>query len=180
VYLASVAFLAAGYADFPLVAFHLKKLAVVPDGGIPVLYAVAMAVDALAALVLGRLFDTRGLPILIVVPLVSCLFAPLVFSTSVGLVLAGTVLWGFGMGAQESIVRAAIAVMIPPERRGTAYGLFNGVYGIAWFAGSALMGVLYDVAIPWLIAFSVASQLAAVPILYAVRQELRAASREHG
>jgi MFS family permease len=166
IYLASVAFLAAGYADFPLIAYHLKKVSVAADSSIPLLYALAMAVDAVAALVLGRLFDARGLPILIVVPLLSCLFAPLVFSHSLSLVVIGTALWGVGMGAQESIVRAAIAAMIPADRRGTAYGVFNSVYGIAWFAGSALMGILYDISIPALIAFSVISQLAAVPILY--------------
>ncbi|OLC32909.1 MAG: MFS transporter [Candidatus Rokubacteria bacterium 13_1_40CM_4_69_5] len=165
IYLASVAFLAAGYADFPLIAYHLKKVSVAADGSIPLLYALAMAVDAVAALVLGPLFDARGLPILIVVPLLSCLFAPLVFSHNLALVVIGTALWGVGMGAQESIVRAAIAAMIPADRRGTAYGVFNSVYGIAWFAGSALMGILYDISIPALIAFSVISQLAAVPIL---------------
>jgi MFS family permease len=173
VYLVSVAFLAAGYADFPLIAFHLKKLGLVSDGGIPLLYATAMGVDALAALVLGRLFDRRGLPVLIAIPLVSFLFAPLAFSGSLALALAGTVLWGLGMGAQESIVRAAVATMVPPERRGTAYGVFNSVYGVAWFAGSALMGVLYDRSIPYLVAFSVLSQLAAVPVLWAARRDLR-------
>lgn len=169
VYLVSVAFLAAGYADFPLIAFHLKARAVASDAWIPVLYALAMAVDALAALVLGHLFDSHGFRILLVVPLVSCLFAPLVFSTGLALVLTGTVLWGLGMGAQESIVRAAIAAMIPADQRGTAYGVFNSVYGCAWFAGSAVMGILYDASIPAVIIFSVSSQLIAVPILYTIR-----------
>jgi MFS family permease len=173
IYLVSVAFLAAGYADFPLIAFHLKKLGIVADGGIPLFYAGAMGVDALAALVLGRLFDRRGLPILIAIPLVSFLFAPLAFSRSFGLALAGTVVWGLGMGAQESIVRAAVATMVPPERRGTAYGVFNSVYGVAWFAGSALMGLLYDRSVASLVMFSMLSQLAAVPVLWVARDALR-------
>lgn len=171
IYLAGVAFLAAGYADFPLIAFHLKKAAVVSDSTIPLLYALAMGVDGVAALVLGRWFDARGLGILTAVPLLSCLFAPLVFSTSLPLAVVGTALWGVGMGAQESIVRAAIAAMIPARRRGTAYGLFNAVYGVVWFAGSAAMGVLYDASIGALVLFSVLAQLAAVPILYAVARE---------
>jgi MFS family permease len=172
VYLASVAFLAVGYADFPLIAFHLKKTAVAPDGAIPLLYALAMGVDAISALVLGRWFDARGFRVLLVVPLLSCLFAPLVFSTSLALAVAGTILWGVGMGAQESVVRAAIAGMIPPERRGTAYGAFNSLYGLAWFTGSAVMGVLYDVSIASLVVFSVVSQLVAVPILFSQRRAL--------
>jgi predicted MFS family arabinose efflux permease len=170
VYLTSVAFLAAGYADFPLIAFHLKRQAVAEDAWIPVLYALAMGVDAVAALVLGRLFDARGLPILIVVPALSCLFAPLVFSNSQAAVIAGMVLWGFGMGAQESVVRAAIATMIPVARRGTAYGIFDAAYGVAWFAGSAVMGVLYDLSVPTLIAFSVLTQLMALPLLFTLRR----------
>jgi MFS-type transporter involved in bile tolerance (Atg22 family) len=65
--------------------------------------------------------------------------------------------------------------MIPAEQRGTAYGVFNSVYGVAWFAGSAAMGLLYDVSISFLIAFSVLTQLLAVPILCVVRRELRSA-----
>lgn len=167
-YLAAVACVAAGYADFPLIAFHLKTVGVASESSIAILYAVAMGVDALAALVLGRLYDARGLAVLAFVPLGSCLFAPLVFSRSFLLALGGMVLWGLGMGAQESVVRAAIATMIPAARRGTAYGVFNGVYGVTWFAGSAAMGVLYDRSIPALILFSVLAQLVAVPILWGV------------
>lgn len=99
------------------------------------------------------------------------------WETAAGLIVAerlGIALWGIGMGVQESVVRAAIASMIPADRRGTAYGAFNAVYGLAWFAGSALMGVLYDVSLAWLVAFSVVGQLAAVPILFALRSGLRA------
>ncbi len=77
-------------------------------------------------------------------------------------------LWGVGMGAQESILRASIATMVPPARRGTAYGLFNAGYGLAWFLGSALMGYLYDTSLVALVAFSVLAQLAAIPLLVAI------------
>jgi len=80
-------------------------------------------------------------------------------------------LWGVGMGAQESIMRAAIAGMVPMNRRGSAYGIFNTGYGIFWFLGSALMGILYDISIPPLIAFSVVAQLASIPLLLLVRKE---------
>jgi len=147
----------------------VKRTALFADGSIPLLYSLAMAVDALAALLLGRLFDRWGLSVLVVVPLLSCFSAPLVFSGGAALAVAGTVLWGLGIGAQESIVRAAIAVMISPNRRGTAYGVFNAVYGIMWFAGSAILGILYDFAPGWLVGFSVGAQLIAVPILFAIR-----------
>lgn len=88
IYMAAVACLAAGYADFPLIAFHFKKAALFADGSIPLLYALAMAVDAVAALLLGRLFERWGLSVLVAVPLLSCLSAPFVFSGSVALAVA--------------------------------------------------------------------------------------------
>ena len=171
-YLVAAALVAAGYADFPLVAFRLQRESIAAGAWIPVLYSIAMGVDALAALVFGRLFDRFGLPVLAVAIVLSAVFAPLVFLGGFWLAVAGMVCWGIGMGAQESIMRAAIADFVPASRRGTAYGLFNAGYGISWFAGSALIGVLYDVSAGWLVAFSVAVQLAAVPVLLATRRLL--------
>jgi MFS-type transporter involved in bile tolerance (Atg22 family) len=127
-----------------------------------------MGVDALAALLFGRWFDRLGLGVLMTSTLLSALFAPLVFLGGFTAALVGVGLWGIGLGAQESILRATIAGMVPPDRRGWAYGLFNAAYGIAWFLGSALMGFLYDVSPYGLIAFSVVVQLAALPLLWIV------------
>jgi MFS family permease len=170
IYLAAVACIAAGYADYPLIAYHFGKVSSVPRDWIPVFYAVAMGVDALAALIFGRLFDRFGLVVMIGAVVLSALFAPLVFMGDFGLALVGVALWGIGMGAQESIMRAAIANMVPADRRGTAYGVFNTSYGVFWFAGSALMGYLYDISIPSLVAFSVAAQLVSIPIIAVVRR----------
>jgi len=171
VYLLGVAFLAAGFVDFPLISFHFEQAATVSPGMIPIFYAVAMGVDALAAIIFGRWFDKRGLSVLVVVAALSALFAPLVFLGGAPLAFLGMVLWGIGMGGQESIMRAAVAGMVSPDRRGSAYGVFNTGFGLAWFAGSALMGVLYDISVPALVAFSVLSQIAAIPVLYSLRKE---------
>jgi MFS family permease len=171
IYLAAVAAVAAGYADFPLIAYHFRKTSLVADNWIPIFYAVAMAVDAPAALLFGRLFDRFGIPVLIAASLLSSLFAPLAFFGGFGLALAGIVLWGIGMGAQESVMRAAIAEMVPADKRGSAYGVFNTGYGLFWFLGSALMGGLYDLSIPALVIFSVVAQLVSVPLLLWVRKE---------
>ena len=170
VYLAAVAFVAAGYADYPLIAYHFGKVSSVPRDWIPVFYSVAMGVDALSALFFGRFFDRLGIVVIIGAVLLSALFAALVFLGGFGLALVGVALWGIGMGAQESIMRAAVANMVPADRRGTAYGVFNTGYGIFWFAGSALMGYLYDISIPWLVAFSVGVQLVSIPILAVVKR----------
>ncbi|MCG3212418.1 MAG: hypothetical protein FOGNACKC_06088 [Anaerolineae bacterium] len=165
-YLAGVALIAAGYADFPLIAYHFERVAIAVPPWIPVLYAAAMAVDALAALLFGRWFDQRGLPVLAAAALLSAFFAPLVFWGGFGLALAGMVVWGIGMGAQESVMRAAVGGMTSPDKRGTAYGLFNTGFGVFWFGGSVLMGLLYDVSLPALVVFSVVTQLAAALLLW--------------
>jgi MFS-type transporter involved in bile tolerance (Atg22 family) len=88
------------------------------------------------------------------------------------LALLGMVLWGVGMGAQESIIKAALADMVPRNRRATGYGLFNTGFGLCWFLGSALMGLLYDISRPALIAFSVLIQFLALPLFFLVSREL--------
>ena len=176
-YILSATLIAAGYADFPLIAYHFGRQAVMPAGWIPVLYAFAMGVDAIAALLFGYLFDRYGIPALIGSAVLSALFAPLVFMGGFSGAALGMALWGIGMGAQESILRATIATLVPPERRGTAYGLFNAAYGVAWFLGSALMGYLYDVSVAGLVTFSVVTQVAAVPLLVAVGRRARVGFR---
>jgi MFS family permease len=171
-YVAAVGLIGAGYADFPLIAYHFGKAAVAPPNWIPLFYAVAMGADAAAALILGRLFDRLGMPVIMVVSILSALFAPLVFLGGFNLALLGMVLWGIGMGAQESIIKAALAEMVPRDRRATAYGIFNTGFGLFWFLGSALMGMLYDVSLGALIAFSVIIQLLAIPIFYRVSRDL--------
>jgi MFS family permease len=170
IYLAAVALLASGFADFPLIAFHFRRATVVSDVWVPVFYAIAMGVDALAALAFGRLFDRKGIPVMAFAATVSALFAPLVFLGGFYFALLGMMLWGVGMGAQESIMRAAIADMIPAGNRGSAYGLFNTGFGVFWFLGSALMGILYDLSLPSMIAFSVMAQLLSVPLFLWIKR----------
>jgi len=74
------------------------------------------------------------------------------------------------MGVHESIIPAAVATMVPQERRPSAYGIFTAAYGIFWFVGSVVLGRLYDVSISGLIAFSMVTQLVAVPIFIALRE----------
>jgi MFS-type transporter involved in bile tolerance (Atg22 family) len=184
IYLAAMMLVAAGLADFPLIAFHFSQAGVVTPGMIPVLYAVAMAVDALSALLLGALYDRIGALAMVAGVAVALFFAPLVFVfQGAGALLAafiGMAVWGIGMGAHESIMGAIIAKIVPFRSRGRAYGLFNAGYGAAWFAGSALLGYLYGVSIPALIVFSVVVQAAALPFLVVVARRLRALPSGNG
>ena len=138
----------------------------------PIYYAVAMGTGGIGLFILGRLFYRRGFGVLIPLTIVGAAFAPLCFLGGAWPALIGVALWGLSMGAHESLIPAAVAPMVPLRRRGSAYGLFTGIYGVAWFAGSVAIGLLYGVSLGALVAFSLAAELAAVPLLVAVRRRL--------
>ncbi|MBN1684211.1 MAG: MFS transporter [Gammaproteobacteria bacterium] len=165
-YFAGAAFVAAGYADFPLVAFHFNKIAM-PDIWIPIIYAIALGASAVTSIVFGYLYDCFGSRIFILLILFSAFFAPFVFLGNFSLEIVGMILWGIGMGAQLPLMRAIIAKRIPIKERGTVFGIFTTGYGIAWFLGSTLMGILYGISIPLLVIFSTVIQLLAIPCFIA-------------
>lgn len=171
-YVISVSFIAAGYADFSLMAFHFIKQSTMNQAWIPITYALAMGVSGMAALVLGHWYDRKGFFVLLIVTLLSSLFAPLTFLGGIVEVLIGLCLWSIGLGAHESLMRAVISKMISPSRRGSAYGIFNAVFGIAWFLGSVFMGYLYETSMNSLILFSVITQIIAVFLLYLVKKQV--------
>jgi len=160
----------AGFANFQIISFHFKVRSVIPMAQIPLFYAMAMGVDALVALVIGKTYDKIGLMSLIALPLLSIPIPFLGFSASYGLAVAGVALWGAAMGVQETIMRAAIADLTPMERRGLGYGIFNTAYGASWFMGSLLMGVLYEISIKYIILFVLAMQILALITLFLLRR----------
>ena len=165
IYLAAGSLIAAGFADFALIGFHFHKANTVPTNLIPVFYAVAMASSAVASIPLGRLFDRFGPNASIFAFLISAVAAPFVFLGSFACALIGMISWGIGMSAQGSLFQAMLTGVIPPQKRSTAFGLFDTGYGVAWFVGSAVMGFLYDKSIVAVALFSVILQLAAIPVL---------------
>jgi MFS family permease len=177
IYLGGAALVAAGFADYPIIAYHLGVTGRVPGDWIAVFYSVAMAVSGAGSLVLGRLFDRFGFSVLVALTLISALFAPLVFLGGFWVALIGAAIWGLGMGTHESMIPAAVAPMVPVERRASAFGLFTAGYGLFWFLGSAAIGILYDISLPATIAFCVAAELAAVPVFIWVGRRHRAEVR---
>lgn len=174
VFLIATALIAAGYADFALIAFHFSKDHVIANPAIPILYALGSAAGGLAALVLGKLFDKRGFSVLLWTTIIPALYAPLVFLGGAWAAVIGMALWGAGFGAHDSLLRAAVAQRIPREKRATVMGVFNATYGIAWFLGSAVLGVLYDLGPVYAVVFALVLQWAACPLLY------KLGSRTHG
>ena len=179
VYLAGAALVAAGFADFPLIAFHFQQAHTMSAPIVPVFYAVAMAVSGTGSLIFGRLFDKAGIGVLIPLTVSAAAYAPLVFLGGIWAAVAGVALWGLGMGVQESIIPAAVALMVSPDRRASAYGLFTGAYGTAWVLGSIVIGLLFDVSLGAVTAFCVAAQLAALPLILAVRRRTAASGAGH-
>ncbi len=176
VYVGGAALAAAGFADFPLIAYHFQRAGTVSPALTPVFYAVAMAVSGTGSLVLGRLFDRSGIGVLVPLTVVAAAYAPLAFLGGFWAILVGVSLWGLGMGVQESLIPAAVAPMVSPDRRAFAYGLFTGIYGTAWVLGSIVIGVLVSVSVGGLVVFCVASELAAIPLILIVRKRTRPAA----
>lgn len=162
-YMIAICLFAFGFADFTLITLHAAKTQAFPDSTLSLLYAGAMAVGAFAALLFGWLFDKIGLKALMISTVCSAFFSCFVFLTgNPWLIAAGILLWGIGMGAQESIMKAAVSKIIPKSMRSTGFGIFETGFGIAWFLGSWLLGALYDVNPSALVAVSVAAQLLAI------------------
>lgn len=162
-YMIAICLFAFGFADFTLITLHAAKMQMFPASALSLLYAAAMAVDAFAALFFGWLFDKIGLKALMLSTLCSAFFSFFVFlSGSAALMGVGIVLWGIGMGAQESIMKAAVSKIVPSAMRSTGFGIFETGFGIAWFLGSWLLGALYDTSLVWLVIVSVSVQLLAV------------------
>ena len=175
-YIVGISLFAFGFIDYSLVIMHISRnftsiagglaetSSIINSGTIPILYAGAMLVDAVAALIFGYMYDKKGVKVLVLSTIISAPFSAFVFmGKSVPMVLVGVVLWGIGMGAQESILKAAVTTMVPKSSRATGYGIFECSFGIFWFLGSWLLGVLYDVSMPVMVVVSVAAQLLAIP-----------------
>jgi len=179
-YIAGISLFAFGFIDYSLIIMHVSRTyaalsaglaettSLVNTGTLPLLYAGAMLVDAVAALVFGFLYDKKGVAALVWSTLISAPFAVFIFTLhSTPALLLGIALWGVGMGAQESILKAAVTTMVPKDSRATGYGVFECAFGLFWFLGSWLLGVLYEASLPAMVTVSVAAQLCAIPLYLA-------------
>ncbi len=174
-YVLASGLLACGFVDFPLLAYHFQRTSVVAPEVIPLLYAFAMGITGLAALVLGRLFDRHGIIILVLGTIVSLLTLPFGFLGGSGGAVASAACWAIGLGAQDATLRAGIAQVVSMNKRGSAFGTFNAFYGVMWFAGSVVMGLLYAHSLLALVVFGIACQIAAALLFLWLRRPLAAA-----
>jgi MFS family permease len=169
-----------GFAGWAILGYHFKTTGVLSDAEIPLFYAIAMGVDGGVALLVGigydrlkkrRASERGGLLLLGIIPVFSILIPLLGFTASKTLAIAAAVVWGIVMGTHETIMKSAIADITPMKKRGTGYGIFNTAYGLALFAGSSLMGLLYDVSLTAVIVLAVAVEAAAMIAFAFLRRE---------
>jgi MFS family permease len=173
IYIASAGVLACGFVDFALLSFHFQKAGVATQAMIPLLYSGAMAVNAVTAPLFGRLFDRFGLVVLSIGTLISMLSLPLGFLGGPVAAAVGVACWATGIGAQDATLRSGIARVVSMNKRGSAFGAFNGIYGVMWFLGSAIMGFLYDRSLIAVVIFGVTLQLAAAASFFWLRGRLQ-------
>jgi MFS family permease len=176
-YVMAAGLLALGFVDFPLLAYHFQESSLVKPEVIPLLYSGAMGMNGLTALVFGRLFDRFGIQIIVLGILVSLLALPFGFLGGASGVYISVACWATGLGAQDATLRSGISQAVSMNKRGTAFGAFNGVYGVLWFLGSVTMGVLYDYSLYALVVFGIAAQLIAALLFISLRRPLAAGPR---
>ena len=167
IFVAGGALMALGFADWALIAFHFQHAHVIATALIPVVYVPAMLVGAILSPFAGALLDRFGVAVLVVAVVISSAFAPLVFLGGPELAVAGVILWGVGMGAQESLFLATLSEITHDQKKATTFGVYDTVFGFAWLLGSALLGFLYDRSLIALVAFATLAQLASIPFFVA-------------
>lgn len=173
-YAAAASLTTGALVTFGIIGYHLVVEGLVPVASVPVVYAGAMAVEAVAALLVGWAYDRAGTRVLLVVPVLVALVPALALGGTLVLVLAGVAVWGFAQGVQDSTVKAVVADLVPAPRRATAYGVFAGIQGALAIGGGAGAGWLYERSLPVLVVVVALSQLLALVLLATT---LRAADR---
>lgn len=176
VFAAAAAAATAGLVTYGIIGFHLVEEKIVPLAAVPILYALAMAVAAVAALVSGWIYDKRGGKVLYALPVLVAAVPALALSPSLALVVIGVCAWGGAIGVQDSTVKALVADLVPAPRRATAYGVFAAIQGAAAIAGGGLAGYLYSRSIVML-AIIVASVQAVSLVLLIINTRDQSAVR---
>lgn len=172
-----------GFVNFSTIGYHLKANNLISDGNITLLYSLAMLVDAVTALIVGRFYDqlklktgkkTGGILVLAAIPVTTLLLPLLTLSHTTTLIIIGMMIFGMVMGTHETIMRSAIADITPYHKRGTGYGIFNTAYGLALLGGAAFMGLFYDLnQIGVIITLTFTAELVAIVLYYKMNQMVK-------
>lgn len=166
---------AAGLMSYELISYYLAKTGVLSNNWVPVMLAFATGCGIVANLVLGRLYDRLGLPVVLAAVVLSALFTPLVFLGTVFAAAIAMPLWGIGYAVQDTLFKAIVAGVLPEHKRGLAFGLFYTGYGCGWLVGSIVTGLLYERSHIAVVGFAMAAQLISLPLFVLAHRHRRAA-----
>ena len=150
---------------FGIIGYHLTVEGLVPVAGVPLVYAAAMAVEAVAALVVGSVYDRTGPRVLLVVPVLVAVVPALALGSALLAVLVGVAAWGFAQGVQDSTIKAVVAELVEAPRRATAYGVFAGIQGLLAIVGGVGAGWLYEQSFVALVVVVALTQVVALALL---------------
>jgi len=153
-----------GIASFPLLAFHAQTQGLLTPAQVPVLFALAMLVDGVSGLLMGRVYDRLGPQVLLVVP-VAAGVAAVAFTRSPSLVWFGVAVWGLVNGILDSTVKAVVTELVEPAARSIAFGWLALARGLGLLFAGVVLGLAYDQSIAllvWLILGANVVSLAAL------------------
>lgn len=166
IYTIAIGLVSFGFIDFALISYHYKRINLFEPNIIVILYSIAMITDAITSIILGKLFDKFGIKVIIISVILTAFSSPLLFLFNEKILkFLAIILWGIGIGSQESIMRAYISNIIKKEERATAFGIFNSIYGFSWFVGSLIIGYLYSISLIYMVILSFSFQILGLLIL---------------
>jgi MFS family permease len=152
-YIGTVGLLSLGIASFPLLAYHAQTQGLLTSAEVPLLFALAMAVDGLSGLLMGRFYDRRGPGVLLLVPVAAGCSA-IAFTDNATLVWVGVAIWGVVNGVLDSTVKAVVTELVEPTGRSIAFGWLALARGLGLLLAGVVLGLAYDQSIMlavWLI-----------------------------
>ncbi|MEM5806430.1 MAG: MFS transporter [Candidatus Aenigmatarchaeota archaeon] len=168
-----------GFIHFAILGYHFKSKNIAEDHLIVFLYSIAMIFDAIISPIIGKIYDKikekkkSFFDLFFIIPILSISIPFLVFINKIETIVLSMIFYGFVLGMQETIMRAAIADITSISKRGSAYGIFSLVLGISAFFGSTIIGILYEISILYLFIFIIISQVLALMMLIAIRNRFK-------
>jgi MFS family permease len=171
-YMAAASLFAVGIFSYELVAYHLLKTKMLRAEWIPVFLAGITGLGVGTNLILGKLYDKFGLPVILAAVFLSSGFSCLMFFGGFTGILLAMPLLGIAYATQDTLFAALISGLLPRGQRNFAFGLFYLGYGLGWLSGSTAIGLLYDQSLSALVLVTTIAQLLSLPLfLFAFRRE---------
>jgi MFS family permease len=163
-YIGAVALLSLGIASFPLLAFHAQTQDLLTPAQVPLLFALAMLVDGVSGMLMGRFYDRRGPKVLLVVPVAAGL-AAIAFIDNATLVWVGVAIWGVVSGVLDSTVKAVVTDLVGPAARSIAFGWLAFARGLGLLLSGVVLGFAYDQSITLVVGLIVGVNALALTVL---------------